>query len=306
VRGPLGGPVDADWLLVPGGLPRRLLEGPAGDLVEREAGPIAVIESARAAGRELLAAPTGDEPVRAGTEGVGDLISVAVEEGARCVLIGAGGTATTDGGWGALSAIGTKACLRGARLVVACDVSTRFRSAAGTFAPQKGATPSQVRALRTRLDGLAVRYRLSYGVDVDRLVGAGAGGGLAGGLAALGARLVGGFALIAALLDLDRRARAADLLLTGEGRVDTTSFDGKVVGGVLEAAGGMPPALCVAGEIEVGIERFWAWRPGPVDAVSLASLLGAARARRCPADAVCDVVEAVCRRQRNEAGRRSR
>jgi glycerate kinase len=297
VRGPLGEPVEAEWLFVPHGLPRGipLLSDAAGTVPGAEEGPVALIESALAAGRALLAQPTGDDPVRARTDGVGDLILAAVESGARLVVVGAGGTATTDGGWGALSAVGSRARLRGTSIVVACDVSTPFHKAAEIFSRQKGATPAQVAALSARLDRLATHYRDAFGIDVGPLAGGGAGGGLAGGLAALGAHLVPGFALVAALFDLDRRIARADLVMTGEGRVDETSFEGKVVGGVLAAAGGRVPALCVAGQLEPGVERHWSQRRGRVDAVSLVVVAGDDRAHLAPADAVSDVVAAVCR-----------
>ncbi len=303
VRGPLGEPVDAEWLFVPGGLqllPQvareqvRLLLGLRDD-PRRVEGPLAVVEAALAAGRALLADPRGDEPVEAGTEGVGDLVLAAVQAGARLVVVGAGGSATTDGGWGALSALGTPARLGGADLVVAYDVSTPFRMAARTFAPQKGATPAQVELLGARLDALAERYRDELGVDLDHVEGAGAAGGLAGGLAASGARLVPGFALVAALVGLDRRVASADLVVTGEGRLDSTSFTGKVVGGVLAAAGGAVPTLCIAGEIEQGVERHWAHRRGHVDAVSLVATAGSTRARHATTQAVSDVVDRACR-----------
>ena len=303
VRGPLGEPVEATWLFVPHGLPNGMplpaavgRPGPgAGD------GPVAVIESALAAGRALLAEPRGDDPVRARTDGVGDLILVALEAGARVVVVGAGGTATTDGGWGAVSALRSTPRLGDATVVVACDVSTPFCNAAETFSRQKGATPSQVAMLSSRLARLAARYRDELGVDVDQLSGAGAAGGLAGGLAALGAHLVPGFALVASFFDLERRIAGADLVMTGEGRVDATSFDGKVVGGVLAAAGGLVPALCVAGQLEPGVERFWSRRPGRVDAVSLAVRTGVEGAGRIPTatpevtGAVLDLVAAACR-----------
>ncbi len=296
VRGPLGEPVEAAWLFVPCGLPRDI---PLPAEVRRTMpvaldGPVAVIESALAAGRALLVEPKGDDPVRARTDGVGDLILAAVEAGARLVVIGAGGTATTDGGRGALSAVGSRTRLAGASLVVACDVSTPFRSAAITFSRQKGATPTQVAALSARLEALATYYRDEHGVDVDLLAGAGAAGGLAGGLAVLGAHLVPGFAIVAALFDLDRRIGGADLVMTGEGRVDATSFDGKVVGGVLTAAGGLVPALCVAGQFEPGVERHWSHRPGRVDTVSLVVRAGMQGARQNVTDAVSEVVAGAC------------
>ena len=312
VRGPLGEPVQATWLFLPEGLP--LVSGVLSDLLRADLpsgvsgrgwrprpgsfaevrGPLAVVEAALAVGRGLLPAPQGDDPLMARTDGVGDLVLAALDAGARLVIVAAGGTATTDGGWGALSAIGSSARLGGAALVVACDVSVPFRTAAERFGPQKGATRAQVVALSARLDALAERYRRELGVDVDRLAGAGAAGGLAGGLAALGAQLVPGFALIASLVDLDARVAASDLVVTGEGRLDETSFQGKVVGGVLAAAGGGVPALCVAGQMEPGVERCWADRKARVDAVSLVARFGKARAHEATADAISEVVAATC------------
>jgi glycerate kinase len=147
-----------------------------------------------------------------------------------------GGSATTDGGWGALRALYPAQRLRGVELVVGVDVRTRFVEAAEVFAPQKGATPAQVRLLHSRLERLVQVYRDDYGVDVAPIEGAGAAGGLAGGLAAVGARLVGGFDLVADELDLDEALEGADLVVTGEGFLDEESFDGKVVGGVMERA----------------------------------------------------------------------
>ena len=265
VAGPLGEPVVAEWRMVPPG---------AG-----ATGPTAVVEMARAAGRDLLPHPTGDDPVRADTTGVGQLVVAAVDAGARRVVVGVGGSATTDGGWGAVQAIGTPQRLGGAELVVACDVRTPYRQAAAVFGPQKGASPEQVRELEHRLDHLAVRYRDELGVDVDRLPGGGAAGGLAGGLAALGAHLVPGFDLIADLVDLPRRLQSADLVMTGEGCLDATSFDGKVVGGVIQAVGGRVPVLCIVGAMEPG-----ALKALPPEAratvVDLTRSVGTARARR--------------------------
>jgi glycerate kinase len=311
VRGPLGEPVDASWLLLPGGLPKLpggLPKLPGGlpklpgEVGTWERRPVAVIESAQAAGRALLPVPSGGDPVLAHSAGVGDLVLAAVEAGAELVVVGVGGTATTDGGWGTVSAVGSQARLGRATLVVACDVATPFRAAAETFAPQKGATAAQVATLRARLDELSDLYREELGVDVDSVPGSGAGGGLAGGLAALGARLVPGFALVSALVDLDLRVAPADLLMTGEGRLDAASFEGKVVGGVLAAAGGIVRALCVAGEVAENVwrlhevEHLLSARPAPVEAVSLAAAFGRSRAIGAPLECVSDVVATACRR----------
>ncbi len=237
VDGPLGRRVQAEW---------RMLDA-AGE------SPTAVLEMSRAAGRALLPRPQGDDPVRAGTAGVGQLLLAARDAGACRIVVGCGGSATTDGGLGAFEAVGSPAGLRGIELVVACDVTTAFLDAAKVFGPQKGATPAQVDVLGRRLADVAARYRRATGVDVTGVAGAGAAGGLAGGLVALGARIEPGFGFVAGLVHLADRMERADLVVTGEGHVDPPSFHGKVPGGVLElarsrGARGRPlPVLCVAG-----------------------------------------------------------
>ena len=264
VSGPLGGHVRAEW---------RMLEDPAG-------GPVAVIEMSRAAGRALLPRPRGDDPVRAGTAGVGQLLVAARDAGARRIVVGCGGSATSDGGQGAFDAVGSPAALRGVELVVASDVTTRFLDAAAVFGPQKGATPAQVEVLGRRLAEVAARYRRQTGVDVVDVPGAGAAGGLAGGLVALGARIEPGFAFVAGMVGLARRLEGADLVVTGEGHLDPPSFHGKVPGGVLELArarGGRPlPVLCIAGGTDRGL---LATPPAGMEVVSLTARFGRVRAR---------------------------
>ncbi len=133
--------------------------------------------------------------------------------------------------------------LEGIELVVACDVTTPFLQAATIFGPQKGASEEQVARLTTRLEQIAARYRTLTGVDVTTIAGAGAAGGLAGGLVALGARIEPGFDLVARIVHLADRLDTADLVITGEGHVDPPSFEGKVPGGVLQLARGPTPAL---------------------------------------------------------------
>lgn len=221
VTGPLGDAVEAEW---------RVHRGTA------------VIEMARVAGLELVGGPEANDPMGATTTGVGELIDNALGLGVDRIIVGLGGSATTDGGFGAVRAITAPARLRGVELLIACDVTTRFADAAEVFAPQKGATPAQVKLLRRRLERLVQLYRDTYGVDVADLPGAGAAGGLAGGLAALGGRIVGGFDLVADEVDLERRLDGAGLVITGEGHLDLQSFEGKVVGGVagLAAEAGIP------------------------------------------------------------------
>jgi glycerate kinase len=249
--------------------------GPLGDRVTaawRLAGRTAVVEMAQASGLDLVGGPEGNDPVAASTAGVGELIATALDAGANRVIVGVGGSASTDGGLAALRALHPLSRLRGVELLVACDVRTPFLDAASVFAPQKGATPAQVELLRRRLERLAQVYRQEHGVDVTDLEGAGAAGGLAGGLAAAGASLVSGFGLIAEELELDARLEGADLVVTAEGFLDEQSFEGKVVGGVAElAAAAGVPVVAVAGQVFDGVEDR-------IEAVSLVERFGEARA----------------------------
>ncbi|HEY1831220.1 MAG TPA: glycerate kinase [Acidimicrobiales bacterium] len=260
VTGPLGDSVTAAWHLVQTG---------------EAAGPTAVIEMATAAGRALVPHPNDDDPVRASTTGVGQLLLAAKEAGARAIIVGCGGSATTDGGRGAVQVVGTPSALAGIELTVACDVTTAFGEAARVFGPQKGATPEQVEFLTQRLVKVAKRYRRQFGVDVTGLDGAGAAGGLAGGLAALGARLAPGFDLVSALNHLPERIDGADLVVTGEGHLDPPSFAGKVPGGILRLVAGRCPVLCVVGDADPEVLDSL---PQGIEVVSLTALAGSTRA----------------------------
>jgi glycerate kinase len=263
VSGPLGSAVDAGWRLD---------------------GRTAVIEMARASGLALVGGPAGNDPVAADTAGTGELISAAMDAGARRIIVGHGGSATTDGGLGAVKALFPSARLRGVELVAAVDVETLFVDAADRFAAQKGASGAQVELLRRRLERLAQVYRDEHGVDVDGLVGAGAAGGLAGGLAAVGAQIQPGFELITDELDLVNAVEGVDLVVTGEGFVDASSFEGKVVGGIVELAGELGvPVLVVAGEVFDGVGDR-------VEAVSLVDTFGRERAMSDPLGCVTEVV----------------
>lgn len=276
VTGPLGQPVSARW--------NMRTAGPG------DAGPTAVIEMAQAAGRMLVPEPSGDDPVRATTAGVGELVVAAVAAGARRIVVAVGGSVTTDGGWGAVQAIGSRRRLEGIDLVVACDVQTTFTDAASVFGPQKGATPHQVDVLTRRLVELADRYRDDLGVDVDHIPGAGAAGGLAGGLAALGARLVPGFDLIAELVDLPHRLERADAVVTGEGHLDLPSLDGKVVGSLAGAVAGRAPLLCVVGAADAGAAGRLTAGPGDIEVVDLSRRFGEERSRSDTVRLVAEVV----------------
>jgi glycerate kinase len=229
VHGPLGSSVDAGWRLD---------------------GTLAIIELAQASGLALVGGAAGNDPMLASTIGAGELINAALRAGARRIVVAVGGSATTDGGVGAVDVI-DRHRLAGVDLVVACDVRTCCVQAADVFAAQKGASPGQIAELRARLERAAAHYRAQFGVDVTRARGGGAAGGLAGGLYALGARLVDGFGLVADHLKLADRVRNADVVLTGEGCLDATSYTGKVVSGVLTIARDQGvSAGVIAGRIE--------------------------------------------------------
>jgi glycerate kinase len=193
---------------------------------------VAVVETAAASGLGLVAEDERDA-VAASTSGTGELILAAIEAGARTVYVGVGGSATTDGGAGAIRAIRGSGGLKNARLVVLCDVRTPFEEAARVFAPQKGASPDEVRRLTRRLSDQARRLeRDPRGVPMT-----GAAGGLAGGLwAAFGAELVPGASFVLDALDFDRRMRASRAVITGEGKLDQQSLAGKAVSEVATRA----------------------------------------------------------------------
>lgn len=215
VEGPLGAPVDAQW---------RLHRGTA------------VIEMARASGIALVGGAEHNDPLAASTIGTGQLIDAALNLGADRIIVCLGGSATTDGGLGAVNAITAPARLKRVEFLVACDVRATFLEAAEIFAPQKGATTAQVRFLTTRLTATADGYRRRFGVDVTAIKGGGSAGGLAGGLHALGATLMSGFELVSEEVGFDDAITSCDIVVSGEGRLDESSFDGKVVGEVTAAA----------------------------------------------------------------------
>ena len=269
-----------------------VVTGPLGDSVVapwRRCGQEAVLEMALASGLDLVGGPEGNDAMAASSFGTGELVVAALDAGCRRVVLGVGGSASTDGGLGAVRALEPVARLRAVELVVACDVRTTFVDAAPAFAAQKGATPAQVELLRRRLERLAQVYEHAYGVDVRAIPGSGAAGGLAGGLAALGARLVPGFDLVADEVDLLARMEGADLVVTGEGFLDEQSFAGKAVGGVVELASSLGiPVVVVAGEVLGGVDV-----PPGVTAVSLAERFDRDRALTETVSCVEQVVAAI-------------
>ena len=203
-----------------------------------EEGAAALVEMAAASGLGLLAEDERDAWA-ASTYGTGELIAAAVRAGARVILVAVGGSATTDGGAGALEAIEAAGGLSGARIVVLCDVRTPWEDAPRVFGPQKGADPELVVRLERRLDEVAQRLpRDPRGVPMS-----GCAGGLSGGLwAAHDAVLEPGAQWVLDALDFDERMRAARAVVTGEGRLDEQSLQGKLVFeiGTRTRQGGVP------------------------------------------------------------------
>jgi glycerate kinase len=248
---------------------------------------------ARASGLTLAGGPTKNDPLNATTQGVGELIDTALNAGAKKIIVCLGGSATTDGGLSAIKAIGTPARLLAVDFLVACDVDTLFTDAAKVFAPQKGATPAQVGMLTGRLEQLAQRYERDHGINVARIPGSGAAGGLAGGLAALGAKLIPGFDIVAEENGFDEAVKEHDIVITGEGLLDDTSFDGKVVGSVLDYAhDAKKRTLAIVGDID---EAMDASLRAEIETISITEMFGADMALqqvlRCVEDATTDVLK---------------
>ena len=268
VSGPLGEPVEAFY-------------GLTGD------GDTAVIEMAAASGLALVP-PDRRNPLLTSSRGTGELIRAALDAGARRFILGIGGSATNDGGAGMVQALGARLLdlegreldgsggdlarleridvsaldprLAECRIEVACDVDnplTGARGASAVFGPQKGATPEMVQALDANLARLARIVGRDLGVAVDTVPGAGAAGGMgAAMLAFFGATLKPGIEIVTAAVDLDTQVRDADLVITGEGRIDFQTVHGKTPIGVARVAKRHgKPVIGIAGSLgaEVGV-----------------------------------------------------
>ena len=205
----------------------------------------AIVETAQAIGLPLVAEADRD-PEKATSRGAGELIAAAAARGATRIVVAVGGSATTDGGAGAIEAIEEAGGLGDAKLTVCCDAQTPFEEAARVFGPQKGAAPAAVE----RLTGRLARQAASLPRDPTGLPMTGAAGGLAGGLwATYGAQLVGGAGFVLDALDADRRMRASRAVVVGEGRLDRTTLEGKAVGELaVRARQAGVPAHAVVGE----------------------------------------------------------
>jgi len=240
---PLGRPVDCHFGQVDGGA-------------------TAIVETAQASGLALIAAPERDA-WRASTHGTGELILAAAAAGAREILVAVGGSATTDGGAGAITAIRAGGGLGYARLVVLCDVDAVFEDAPRVFGPQKGADAQLVARLEARLEELA----RTLPKDPRGVPRTGCAGGLSGGLwAAFDAELRPGAGAVLEVLGVDARMRAAQLVVAGEGCLDDQSFGGKIVGELVRRAhaAGIPIHAVVGtsrltdeAAAAAGLQRVW-------------------------------------------------
>ncbi|WP_210438833.1 glycerate kinase [Nocardioides xinjiangensis] len=243
-----------------------VVAGPTGEPVTTayaRRGTTAVVEMADACGLARL--PEGVlAPMTATSRGLGEAVAAALDAGCRELVVGIGGSASTDGGAGMLAALGAGISADGVdlgglhpalaetRIVVACDVDNPLTGpdgAAAVYAPQKGATPDQVAELDARLDRWADAVALATGADRRDEAGAGAAGGVGFGLVAvLGAELRPGIDLMLDLLGFADRVRGADLVLTGEGSLDEQSLRGKAPVGVATAAARVgAPVVAVCG-----------------------------------------------------------
>jgi glycerate kinase len=207
VTGPLGKPVRTGFGLV-------------------EDGGTAIVEMAMASGLGLV-----DEDERdawaATTYGTGELIAAAAQAGAQVILVAVGGSATSDGGAGALQAIEDKGGIGTAKIVVLTDVRTPFEDAPKVFGPQKGADEAMIKRLEQRLD----EFAQTLPKDPRGVPMTGAAGGLSGGLwAAHGAALEPGAPFVLDALDFDERMKASRAVVTGEGKLDDQTLQGKLVG----------------------------------------------------------------------------
>ncbi len=237
VSGPLQARVTAHWVLH---------------------GQTAYIECAQACGLTLLGCPPDvHTAVAAHSGGVGELIAAAVAAGARRIVVGLGGSSSTDGGRGLVQALGGMAQARdrlaGIELIAASDVEHPLlgpMGAAVVFGPQKGADPATVELLEARMTEWAATLQDGSGLDIATEPGAGAAGGIGAALLALGGRREPGAAVIAEHTDLAADVARADLIITGEGRFDDQSLHGKVVSALAGGARGRgTPVLVLAGQV---------------------------------------------------------
>lgn len=241
VSGPLGARVVATWLLD-----------------ERGEQVSAYVECAQACGlHQLGGAPSERTALAASTYGVGEIVAAALDAGARRLVVGLGGSASTDGGRGFIDALGGPAAAADRcadiDIVVASDVENPLLGefgAAAVFGPQKGADPATVTELEQRLSGWADTLARLGGRDIREEVGAGAAGGLGAALLALGGRRVAGATVVAEATNQAAAIERADVVVTGEGKFDSQTLSGKVVAALTGAAAASGArTLVLAGQV---------------------------------------------------------
>ncbi len=245
VQGPLGQPVDARWLID-----------------DRDGVITAYVECAQACGLHQIGERTPPTALAASTHGVGELVAAAAGAGASTIIVGLGGSGSSDGGAGLIAALAGGASvdpraardrLVGVALIAASDVDNPLlgpSGAAAVFGPQKGADALMVATLESRMSVQNVTLSALAGRDVAAEAGAGAAGGLGAALLALGARRVSGAAVIAEAIGLDELMAGASLLITGEGKFDQQTLQGKVVSAVATtAARENVPTVVLAGQV---------------------------------------------------------
>ena len=309
VTGPIGKPVTAKW-------------GALGD------GQTAVVEMARTSGLALLS-PAERDPLHATTYGLGEVLREALDAGFRSFIVGIGGSATNDGGAGMAQALGVRlldeagrdlppggAALAGlrrvdvsgldervaeARFSVACDVSnplTGPEGASAVYGPQKGATPDLVEQLDAALKNFAKVVERDTGTSIDAVRGSGAAGGLGGGMMAfLGGSLRAGVDIVLDHVGLDEKLEGADLVITGEGRIDfQTVYDKAPIGVARRAKRRGIPVLAVCGSLGKGFEDVHAEGIDAAVSILTAPMTldeASARAGELIADAVAEAMRSM-------------
>ena len=271
----LGGEIVTTTVSDPLGRPIQACYGIAGNK--------AIIEMAAASGLPLLR-PEERNPWLTSTHGTGELIMDAMRRGCRQFLIGIGGSATNDAGTGMLQAMGFRFydsndneiehccggtmhmiarihdsevpdCVRQSQFTVACDVDTPFcgtEGAAPVFAPQTGADPDMVARLNAGMVSLAEVIENKYHINIVPVAGAGTAGGMGGGFRAfLNATLKRGIDMVLDTIDFDQTIAGADLIITGEGKIDIQTAKGKTAAGVLARAKAQDiPVIAIGGCVE--------------------------------------------------------
>ncbi|WP_311212467.1 MULTISPECIES: glycerate kinase [unclassified Arthrobacter] len=215
----------------------------------------AVVEVAQASGLSAVRSSPQDA-MSASTYGTGLLIAAAVNLGAKTILVAAGGSATTDGGAGAVRAIAENGGLGDARITVLSDVTTSFLDAPRVFGPQKGADPATVALLEERLGRLAS----SLPRDPSGVPRTGAAGGLSGGLwAHFGAELVSGAEAVLDAAGFDSLLATAEAVVVGEGRLDSQTGEGKIISAILkrvQRSGRAIPVVAVVGSVHEDLGSY--------------------------------------------------